>query len=383
MEFSGCPDILDCRRGQALSRKVVFATISLHNMAGGLERNIVRIANYVASQGYDVSLLSFDLPDAESFYPINSNVAWYRVGRTPPHKSIGFQERLELLWRIRAVLLGNPTVIVFHHGLLPRITLAGARLNMRLICSERSALSMYNHIVAPKWNISFFLMRFADKILVQFENYKKNYPFFLRPQMEVIPNMVEQVSQKARPGAVGENGRFKLLAVGRLCDQKNYACLIDAFSKIATKHPLWDLYIVGEGGFRSALNAQIKNQHLENRVFLAGNSINMQDWYLSSNLYVMPSKWEGFPNALAEAMSYGLPSIGFAGCEGVADLIEVNRTGLLAEGNGNAISLSQKLALLMSDDANRKILGAKAADAMMKYAPEKIYPQWIKLLENL
>ena len=351
-------------------------------MAGGLERNITRIANYLAARGHDVSLISFDLPDAISFYPINENVVWHKVGRTAPHAAISFADRIGLLKRMREALTGNPTIIAFHHGLLPRLMLAGFGLKKRIITSERSALSMYKHVRASKWNVSFFLMAFASKIIVQFDSYKRDYPLFMRSKIHAIPNVVEKATQFAMPDVPSTDGRFKILAVGRLCDQKNYSALIAAFSNLADQFPDWDVVIVGSGESEKLLRAQVKDLNLASRVIFISAASDVEKYYLQSHIYAMPSKWEGFPNALAEALAHGLPSIGYTGCDGVANLIKQGENGALAEGNGDVSSLARALESVMQYPFTRVRMGQAAITSVAGYAAENIYLQWEKLLED-
>lgn len=129
-------------------RKIVFVTIALDRMAGGLERNIIRIANYLASRGCEVSILSFDLPGAKAFYPMDGQVQWHKAGRTTPHGCIGFFERLKLLRRMRKVLPRGATVIAFHHGLLVRLMLAGAVMRPEKLCRA------YRHIFENRREVS-------------------------------------------------------------------------------------------------------------------------------------------------------------------------------------------------------------------------------------
>ncbi len=361
---------------------MIFATISLHNMAGGLERNIIRISNYLAARGHSVSILSFDLPDAVSFYPIDEKVKWHKVGQTAPHQPISFTERLKLLCCIRGVFKSTKasTLIVFHHGLLPRLMLAKIGLGIKTICSERSALTIYNHIVASKWNISFFLMFFASKILVQFESYKKDYPLLMRQKMWTVPNVVEPAKGRAQPSVADDKGRFEILAVGRLCDQKNYASLIEAFAMVSEKYADWDLTIIGSGALKDRLTRQIKASGLERRISIQDAQSDIYSRYAKSHIYTMPSKWEGFPNALAEALSCGLPAVGFKNCAGVADLISHGNNGLLADGNGDALSLAAQLEVLMNDPSRRDEMGEGAINSVATYTEERIYPEWERLL---
>ena len=364
-------------------RDIVFATISLHKMAGGLERNIIRIANHMADIGHRVKIVTFDFADAESFYAIDQRVEWIKTGATQPHKKISFTDRLKLIARMRAAFPRNGIIVAFHHGLLARIFLASFGLGNRIICSERNALALYDHIRAKKWNLNFLLMAFVSKITVQFDSYRRDYPFFMRPKIVAIPNVVEPAQQLAQPASISDDGRFRLLAVGRLCDQKNYPVLIDAFAALSSKFPDWDLSIVGDGSLQSTLQNQIDGKGMVNRIFLEGKSADVSTWYARSHLFVMPSKWEGFPNALAEALAHGLPAVGFAASAGVRDLIEDGVNGILAAGQGDVSSLIAALTMMMGSAEKRELMGANAQNTMARYDARSVYAQWATLFQDL
>ena len=164
-------------------RSVTLATISLHQMPGGLERNIIRLANYLTEQGMEVSLITFDLPGAKPFYPLDSKAELHCLGEQAPHGSIGFLERCRMIKKIYQLLnAGNEssTLICFHHGILFRFIFAAWAARSKLICSERNALEMYEYISSSKWGVNFCLMALADKITVQFPEYISSYPALMR-----------------------------------------------------------------------------------------------------------------------------------------------------------------------------------------------------------
>jgi glycosyltransferase involved in cell wall biosynthesis len=350
-------------------------------MAGGLEKNIVLLANHLARCGNQVFLITFDLPGANPFYEIEPSVQWHQVARTPPHSSIGFWQRLKMIWRIRRVLVeaDRPVVVCFHHGVLVRFAAASIGLRLPLICSERNSLTLYEHIRQSKWSVGFLMLSFTKRITVQFPRYICDYPIWMRGRIRVIPNPVFPAAKYARPDQPGPDGRFRLLNVGRLCAQKNQRMLIDAFAKVCKCHPLWDLDIVGDGDISQELAAHVHVLGLANRIFLRNKQRDVPALLASSQLYCMPSKWEGFPNALAEAMAHGLPSIGLRRCAGVRDLIIDGVSGCLADPH----ELPQALDRLMNDDQCRAQMGRAAAEAMARYVPATVFDRWEKLFREV
>ena len=113
---------------------------------------------------------------------------------------------------------------------------------------------------------------------------------------------------------------------------------------------------------------------------LPGACASISDWYVSAHAFCLPSRWEGFPNALAEALATGLPCVGFTGCAGVRDLIKHEENGLLADGNGNVDSLCDALSKVMSSSAMRDAMSNAAVESIESYDPETIFSLWESVL---
>jgi glycosyltransferase involved in cell wall biosynthesis len=365
-----------------MKRHLVFSTISLNQMAGGLEKNIILLANYFADNNYDVTLITFDLHNAESFYPIHKRVKWHRIGCSPVHSSISFSNRLELMKKIRGHIrrMNFPIIVCFHHGILSRFFFSTLFLEKKIICSERNSLSLYDYIRQPKWNMNFLFLSFVDWITVQFPEYVHDYPFWVRRKIIVLPNPVLPTTGAAKPNVSYYDDRFILLAVGRLCAQKQQHILIESFIESALNNPSWDLYIIGDGDRRNDLQKQIDASGLQKRIFLLGKRDNVSDWYVKANLFCLPSQWEGFPNVLAEAMVHGLPCIGFSECAGVRELMEDGVTGRLVGDADSVSALKAALTELMRDEVKRVQFGNAACQAMLDYEPKQIFSRWERLL---
>jgi glycosyltransferase involved in cell wall biosynthesis len=235
---------------------------------------------------------------------------------------------------------------------------------------------------AQRW-LSFRMLHLADRITVQMPDFVGGYPASLRERIEVIPNPVPVAERSARPNRPVTDGRFNLLAVGRLDVQKRYECLVGAFARIAGDYPDWHLRIVGDGPKREALCGLAARGGVAERVRFEPWMSDVSSAYASSHLFVMPSLWEGFPNALAEAMSHGLPAIGFRGAAGVAQLIDHGKTGWLADGPDDEAALARVLSAAMANSAERARRGALAAESMTTYAPEAQFDRWARLLRTL
>ncbi len=347
--------------------------------------NIIRLANAMAERGYRVGLVTFDLPGSVAFFPIDKRVSWHQIGETEPHGKVSFLQRLRLIWRCRCAIAGygrGASVVCFHHGILIRFIVASLFLGTQILCSERNSLSHYNFIKARRRNLNFYALYLVQRIVVQFPSYVRDYPARLRRKITPIANPVLRAEVQARPAAASDSGRYVLLCVARLSHQKNLDILIAAFAGLAAQFPAWDLYIVGEGSIRAELAGLISAKNLTNRAFLPGSADGVNGWLEKSHLFCLPSKWEGFPNALAEALAAGLPAIGYAGCAGINELIMSGRNGLLVEGNGKLGSLQAGLSMLMANDERRSAMGAAARESMKVYEPSAVFSQWDQLLSR-
>jgi len=218
-------------------------------------------------------------------------------------------------------------------------------------------------------------------IQVLFDSYKDFLPETFHGKSFVIPNAVPQFNERQIVEHTNNKERFAIVNIASLvtsCKQQHIA--IDIFAHLSRKFPKWDLYFWGVGNDEEYLREKIKNYSLENRIFLMGFTDNPLEKLKNADIFIFPSKYEGFPLALTEAMSLGLPCLGFDTCSGVNQLITHKKNGLLSKDESE---MEKHLEILMNDSVLRSELGEKAHFEMKKFSPEFVLEQWQKLLKSI
>jgi len=158
-----------------------------------------------------------------------------------------------------------------------------------------------------------------------------------------------------------------ILAVGRLSSDKDRDMLLDAFARIASPASAPALLkMAGDGPLREHLAAKALQLGVYDRVVFMG-SLSYEKVvaeYGTADIFVQSSKNEGFPNALLEAMSYGLPAVS-TDVPGAVDVIEVGVSGLLSP-VGDSAALAKNLERLLNDASLRERMGKAGCERVRK-----------------
>ena len=184
------------------------------------------------------------------------------------------------------------------------------------------------------------------------------------------------------PKDVVSAGRKLLLAAGRLHPHKRFDRLLNAFARVAPRHPDWYLVILGEGNLLETLKEQVSRLGLTQQVCFPGFVGNIADWYRAADAFVLTSETEGFPMAVLEAMAHGCPVISVDCPVGPRNIIRNNENGLLVP-QDNIESLVDGLDRMLSDDALRKRLASKAVGVLETYSPTRVNAEWQNFLDGL
>ncbi|MBQ8426735.1 MAG: glycosyltransferase family 4 protein [Clostridia bacterium] len=360
-------------------KHIVFAIGSLYG--GGAERVVSVWASGLAEKGYKVSVLVYSRLENE--YPIDSRVNVYPIANS--QKECNDFSMFKRLKRIRKALkILKPDAVISFLPIM-QIYVALASIGLKIPRVETIRISPWTASGLNGWykNIWLWCFKSCDALILQSQDQK---PFFnkkVQKKAVVIPNPINSLYVENQKTEYCTNSH-RVVAAGRLNEQKNYKMLIDAIKIVSKKHSDVKLNIYGEGPLENQLNAYIKEQGLENVVRLMGRTNELYRVYQQTDLYVMSSDYEGMPNALAEAMAVGLPCISTDCKTGPRDLIDDGKNGYLVPCN-DAVVLADKIIQVFSlSKDEQKALGQKAREKIINFCGEKSsLDKLIFMLESL
>lgn len=345
--------------------------------AGGAERVVMLLAADRLARGDEVHLLAFVEPGTASYFPPPRGLLVHELG-LPPQPSgkiaAGLGSARRLL-RLRRALRGiGPDLVLSFLGKINVLTLLSTRgLGVPVIVSERNnpALERRHWLWRP---LGMLLSNTADGLVMQTEAIRRSLPAGARRRSVVIPNPCPPAPM---PGLPARSKR--VVAVGRLVEQKGFDLLIRAFATVAGKHPGWTLTIYGEGPERRSLRLLAEHQGIAREVELAGVTDRPGAWIAGAALFVLSSRFEGFPNVLIEALAAGLPTIACDCPFGPSDIMAGGTSGLLVPPDDER-ALADALDRMMGDGELRARFAAAAPAAVVPFAPARVMAAWDEVL---
>ena len=226
------------------------------------------------------------------------------------------------------------------------------------------------------WNKDILFKKYIknlDKHVVLTKNDKEKYSKHMGLESEVIYNPLSFTSNKK-----SNLKNKKILAVGRLTEQKGFDNLIKAF-KIATtcKAKDWQLEIVGDGDEFYKLKNLIKSLDLEKKVKISGFTNEIQEHFLESSIYAMSSNWEGFGLVVTEALEFGVPVVSFK-TTGPYEILNSYNCGEIVE-LGDLNTFAKKLEELMINFEKREEMSKCAVNRAKDFSIEKIISMWERI----
>ncbi len=207
-----------------------------------------------------------------------------------------------------------------------------------------------------------------------------------RKHLAVIHNPVDaerihSLAEQESPVLEGASrNAFEIMALGRLVYQKGFDLLLEAIHQVLSQSPqsLFHVTIIGEGPERIGLQRQITQLGLKDVVRLVGVKENPYPYLKQADLFVLSSRWEGFPNALAEAMILGVPCVSTQCPSGPDEMIVSGINGYLVQPNqSEALAEGIRYALAHKDQCQS--WGQMAAEAARSYYAQAIAQNYLNL----
>lgn len=365
------------------SLKITLVISSLE--AGGAQRVMCTMANYWSNKGWQVTLISLS-GVKEDFYSLDSDVKRIGLDSLKPsenHIQAVYHNFKRLFTLRKAIKNSSADVVISFMDRMNVMTLISTcGLGLPVLISER--IDPREQDIGRLW--SFLRGRvypLASKLVVQSKPVlawaSGRWPTL---SSVVIHNPVFIPDKKAPSAEVLDPEFSWCIGIGRLVRQKGFDLLIDAFSallRMGSKN--WRLVILGEGEQRDALEKQIEDLGLSGQVLIPGEVKNPADYLDQADLFVMSSRYEGFPNVLLEALACRLPVVATDCPSGPGEIIQQNYNGILVEADSTA-ALTEAMQRLTQSRELRDQLAQNAAKSVSKFGVERIMKQWEEAIEQ-
>lgn len=327
---------------------------------GGAERVVSILANYLKSKNFKISLiLLYNRVD----FSLNPNIQIITPTFEVKRNIIDIFKVIK--YYRKSIRILKPDVIFsfleFYNEIV-MLSLIGLRKKIFLFDRNTPFLKSQNFLqkilrkkLYPKANGVIVQTKLSAKNIIN----KK-----LNSNVLVLPNPISKIEHEWKP-----NKNNIIVSVGSIEKQKNHKFLIDIFESINDK--AWKLIFLGNGSLLTELKEYIKNLENGSNILFMGSRNDIKEKLLESSIFAFPSLWEGFPNALLEALALGVPCISNNCNTGPSELIENNKNGFLVEVN-NFSEFKNKLMLLMNNDSLRTQFSKKNLHLSKKYSVEEI-----------
>jgi glycosyltransferase involved in cell wall biosynthesis len=373
------------KRPNPYPRFMRLALVISQLSAGGAERVVSTLSGYWADHGHDVTLITFWSASTD-LYPLNEKVKRIalELGRQSPGVRQHPMTNWRRLWALRRTLrASNPEVVISFLDTINMLTLLASRgLGVPVIASER-VHPAYHGIGAVRSRVRRLVYPWAQAVVVPSEGIREWLSAFVSPRaLHVIPN-------PARPAGQGRNvlgapfpAPHIVIGLGRLEPQKQFDYLLRAFARCSSRHAEWSLAIIGEGSERKNLEQIAVELGIADRVRWLGVVAQPERVLLEASIFVLSSRYEGFPNALLEAMSSGLAAVSFDCPSGPAEIIRHEIDGLLVPPQ-DLEGLAAALDRLMADEVLRERLGRRATEVSERFALKSVAGLWEELIRDV
>lgn len=359
---------------------------------GGVEKVLCNMANAMAERGHDVTIMAFVNKEGKPFFALNDSVEFCNMG-------LGF--KYKHLWTNITNLFRDKNTREFRRlmtdcrHIADRVDSFVSKLNPDIIVAfEQRSVVLFNEYIKPKAPvITMFHFNYSQVL----KNEKLHYIYKKSSCIQVLTkndlnqtkNIIGNVPVVQIANAVPQYKEIanlnekRIICIGRVDGkQKRQHLLIEAFAQISSDYPEWTIDIYGDKSFdKKYYNlcvSLIDEYNLSKQIKFCGISDNINKKIMSSSIFAFPSSYEGFSLALAEALSLGVPAVGYKSCPGTNEMIIDRENGFLID--DGIETFAEALKKLMSNDALRKRMGVNAKESMKISAPDIIWDKWEQLL---
>lgn len=373
--------------------KIIYVIGYIHGW-GGIERVLAGKANYLVSQGHEVSFVKIYKNHETPYFHFDPRIKFHEL-------NFDFDEQKGLVKKLKF----NQNKKFFVHKIndlfkeiKPDIAISTFCKYSKFIykCDDGSKKIIERHFAKYKRNqffvktdklpfgksISYLyrvndynVVKHFDRFVVLTEEDKNDWGNL--KNIIAIPNPITFV-----PQSISNCESKRAIAMGRISKQKQYDVMLRIWQKVLEKNPDWNLVVYANGGKPEKLKKLAKKLNIESNFEVHPTTREVEKELVNSSIYLMTSKYEGFPLVLLEAMSCGLPPISFACKCGPKDMITDGVDGFLIE-PGKESAFVEKINLLIENENSRKEMGKNAIRNIQRFSEDKVMKKWNDLFLEL
>ncbi|MEL6105342.1 MAG: glycosyltransferase family 4 protein [Planctomycetota bacterium] len=352
----------------------------IHSLnGGGAERVMAGLVSRLAGRGHRVTLITFSHPDTDR-YPVDESVERVTLGLTDAPASP--------LFRLAGVFRRHAAIRNAVQSVTPQVLLSFCdRNNIDVLSALRKGslpVIVCERSDPAKLSLGWIRNRIrrqayprAAAVVALTESAARHLSEFCN-NVQVIPSAVDTPPISSARDSAAENKL--IVGVGRLEYEKGFDRLIEAFAAATLHHPSWRLALYGEGSQRADLQQQIAELGLHGRVEMHGWVRPLWESLAQATIFCLPSRYEGFPSALLEAMAVGVPSISVDCESGPRAIVRTGENGLLVD--PSIEGLSEGIRRWIEDPNERERIGLVGSGVIEEFGWERMVDAYETLVRR-
>lgn len=362
---------------------------------GGVGHVLCDMANFMNESGYDVTVATIDNKQGNTFFSLNKDVKFVnlyeKISLVNKFKTLitADPQRFFIKLRHRNDIFGefiknnNPDLIIcFSLPILFDVTYK-KDFNIPVILTVHgNPINDYSNRFWPRpdWMNKLLEETYQKATVVQvlLDSYRDTVPKSFRGEVVTISNIAKKFGNFSID--YYRSGQKKIVCIASLDDRKHQDLLIRAFSSIAKDYPEWVVELWGSGPKKEEYQKMISDFSMTDRIFLKGSTKNVEKVLKDTDIFALPSTCEGWPLVLGEAMNMGIPCVGLSICDGVNEIINHNKNGILSKNSPK--DFAEKLKNLMNNPKKREKMGIQAKKDMKSHSENIIWGKWKDLIRK-
>ncbi|MEB3217938.1 MAG: glycosyltransferase family 4 protein [Nostocales cyanobacterium 94392] len=365
--------------------KITFVISSLSS--GGAERVLVLLAQAFLKKAYQITVITLSTRD-DDFYALPAGATRLALGilgnSVNPLSAV--VNNLNRLSKLRtAISSSKPDVVISFATETNILTILSLlQTGIPVIATEHCDPNLISY--GKIWDkLRRFSYPYATKIVSVSQGVDNGFDWLSTTKRTIIYNpflKIENNHHQIELPIGADSEKKWIISMGRLTYQKGFDILLSAFGQVAHIYPNWQLIILGKGEQRPELEKLVEHLNLTDRVILPGVIKNPFPILKKADLFVMASRFEGFPMSHGEAMACGCPIIATDCPSGPREIIRHDIDGILVP-TEDVSALAQAMDKLMSDEKQRIRLANRATEVTERFSLENVMDNWENLFAEI